>query len=405
MTRLDELPIELLLYITEYLSNQSDINAFVQTNWNLYRLLHFFLCRYNVRHHQSSALLWAARNGDAHLVTKLLNAGANIAALELPIETDHDIFTDVSKIESPLLLAAQGGHIAILKSMLSETRPGQACSPAQLRTVIHWAILSRDRELVELMIHHKAPLDPAGEEWEALSALSAAVVSKDESIIRRMLSIGAWNGPNELPCPIARAIDTGQPHVAKLLLDHGIRLCTDTGLCFIASRNDTITLQHMIDCGLDLSIDGHTALFTAIMDGQYEMVEFLIEKGANPHLVCELLTSGEGNSLKALYYSSIEFAIHFRHLPILKLLLAKGVLPDQDGLPLAVEKEFEEAVALLSEFSDQHLPLKELLEDFLDRQQSNGRDIGLDFDIPHKGWAIFDSNMPKEAEKLADPSL
>jgi ankyrin repeat protein len=161
----------------------------------------------------------------------------------------------------------------------------------------------------------------------------------------------------------------------------------------------------MIDCGLDLSIDGHTALFTAIMDGQYEMVEFLIEKGANPHLVCELLTSGEGNSLKALYYSSIEFAIHFRHLPILKLLLAKGVLPDQDGLPLAVEKEFEEAVALLSEFSDQHLPLKELLEDFLDRQQSNGRDIGLDFDIPHKGWAIFDSNMPKEAEKLADPSL
>lgn len=33
-------------------------------------------------------------------------------------------------------------------------------------------------------------------------------------------------------------------------------------------------------------MDGHAALFTAIMDGQYEMVEFLIEEGANPHLEC-----------------------------------------------------------------------------------------------------------------------
>ncbi|KAF7125941.1 hypothetical protein CNMCM5793_002300 [Aspergillus hiratsukae] len=243
--------------------------------------------------------------------------------------------------------------------MLFETRPGQACSPAQLCTVLHWAILSRDRELVELMIHHKAPLDPAGEEWEAPSALSAAVVSKDESIIRRMLSIGARNGPNEEPCPIARAISTGQPHVAKLLLDHGIRLCTDMGLCFIASRNDTIALQRMIDYGLDLNIDGHTALFTAIMHGQYEMVEFLIEKGANPHLLCELWTYGEGNILEALLYSSIGFAIHFRRLQILKLLLGKGVLPAEDDLPLAVEMELEEAVALLSEFSDQDLPQKE----------------------------------------------
>lgn len=154
----------------------------------------------------------------------------------------------------------------------------------------------------------------------------------------------------------------------------------------------------MIDYGLDLSIDGHTALFTAIMDGQYEMVEFLIEEGANPHLICEFSTSDGNDSFKTLFYSSIGVAIHFRRLQILKLLLAKGVLPADDDLPLAVEKEFEEAVALLSEFSDQDLPQKQTLQNFLFRQHNNGGDKGLDFDIPHKGWAIFDSTVFYESE-------
>ncbi|GIC89769.1 ankyrin repeat domain-containing protein [Aspergillus udagawae] len=404
MAQLDQLPIEVLLFIAEYLPGQRDINALTQVNRNLYHHLHFFLCRYNVKHHQGSALIWAAKKGHIRLATKLLNAGANIAHFESPAETNHDRNTRLSEIENPLLLAAQGGRIAILKSMLSETRPGQACSPAQLRTVLHWAIRARDSELVELMIHQKAPLDPAGEEREALSALGVAVVSRDESIIPRLLNAGARPGQNEEPCPIARAIETDQPQVVKLLLEHGIRLNSDTGLCFIASRNDKILLQCFIDYGLDLSMDGHAALFTAIMDGQYEMVEFLIEEGANPHLECELWTHDENGFFETLFYSSIGFAIHFRRLQILRLLLAKGVLPGQGDLCLAVKKEFEEAVALLSKFSNQDLPQKESIENYLLWQQINRQDNGLDFEIPHKSWFVFDSTLPQEPEKPAGPS-
>ncbi|KAF4278970.1 hypothetical protein KXV22_001153 [Aspergillus fumigatus] len=404
MAQLDQLPIEVLLFIAEYLPGQRDINALTQVNRSLYHHLHFFLCRYNVKHHQGSALIRAAKKGHIRLATKLLNAGANIAHFESPAETNHDRNTRLSEIENPLLLAAQGGHIAILKSMLSETRPGQACSPAQLRTVLHWAIRARDSELVELMIHQKAPLDPAGEEREALSALGVAVVSRDESIIPRLLNAGARPGQNEEPCPIARAIETDQPQVVKLLLEHGIRLNSDTGLCFIASRNDKILLQCFIDYGLDLSMDGHAALFTAIMDGQYEMVEFLIEEGANPHLECELWTHDENGFFETLFYSSIGFAIHFRRLQILRLLLAKGVLPGQGDLCLAVKKEFEEAVALLSKFSNQDLPQKESIENYLLWQQINRQDNGLDFEIPHKSWFVFDSTLPQEPEKPAGPS-
>ncbi|KAH1805861.1 hypothetical protein KXX27_009790 [Aspergillus fumigatus] len=151
-------------------------------------------------------------------------------------------------------------------------------------------------------------------------------------------------------------------------------------------------------------MDGHAALFTAIMDGQYEMVEFLIEEGANPHLECELWTHDENGFFETLFYSSIGFAIHFRRLQILRLLLAKGVLPGQGDLCLAVKKEFEEAVALLSKFSNQDLPQKESIENYLLWQQINRQDNGLDFEIPHKSWFVFDSTLPQEPEKPAGPS-
>lgn len=86
MTRLDQLPLELLCLILRGLPSERDINAFVQTNQSLYRLLHFFLCQHNIQFHQSSALLWAAKNGYTDLAERLLNAGANIAAFESPAD-------------------------------------------------------------------------------------------------------------------------------------------------------------------------------------------------------------------------------------------------------------------------------------------------------------------------------
>ncbi|KAB8079751.1 hypothetical protein BDV29DRAFT_164278 [Aspergillus leporis] len=138
MARLNQLPNELLLLSAQYLHNQRDINAFVQTNKTLYHALHVFLCRFNVQHHQNSALLWAARNGHIGLVARLLDAGANIAVYESPTEIayDPDNLVDLFKT-NPLLAAAQGGHIGTLKAMLSEKKPDQACSPAQLRRVLH----------------------------------------------------------------------------------------------------------------------------------------------------------------------------------------------------------------------------------------------------------------------------
>src|SRR4051812_9067142 len=112
MAQLLELPNELLLLIARYLPYQKDINSLVQTNRQLYVLLNVFLCKFNIQHHQSSALTWAASNGNDHLAKRMLEAGASIAS-----------FDTSETAENPLLCAVIAGHISTLKVMLSEKRP------------------------------------------------------------------------------------------------------------------------------------------------------------------------------------------------------------------------------------------------------------------------------------------
>jgi hypothetical protein len=62
--------------------------------------------------------------------------------------------------------------------------------------------------------------------------------------------------------------------------------------------------------------------------------------------------------MDSFVYTTIGFALYFGYLEIVKLLLAKGVHPDKTDLRLATERNFEEEIALLSEFSYDNLPKK-----------------------------------------------
>lgn len=240
----------------------------MQTNQNLHCLLHFFLYQHNIQFHQTSALLWAAKNGYTDLAKGLLNAGANIAASESPAEIAHTIDTRdlLKEVENPLLYTAQGGHLDTLNSMLSEARSDLVCSPPQLRTVLHRAIRCRDNKLVGLMIKNNAPLDPAGDARWAFSALGIAVASLNDFIIPRLREAGAKSGHSDSPSPLANAIFTNQRPVVELL-KQGERLHFDGALMQIARKNDK---------SLDELLIKYDALEMDIFDTHYDMVESLI---------------------------------------------------------------------------------------------------------------------------------
>lgn len=383
MSRLEELPLKILILISGYLPKEKDISSFVQTNRHLCRLLHLYLCQHNVRHNGGSALLWAARNGESQLTRRLLDAGADISSFDSDAERCHDFrlvsvsegviggtsrpgnINDILKrIKNPLLLAAQGSHITTLDLILSERRARQICSPAQLRTVLHWAIRSHDRELVERVISRNAPLDPAGNQNQALSALGVAVESHYDAIIPQLLELGARRGRSEYPGPLDQAIMTEQPQVVELLLKYSEWLTSDLGLVYIAWTNNMTVLQLLIDNGLDLNPWGVSAFFAAILYGNHELAEFMLDKGLNANFAHEIIQRGNDT-----YWSSpIGLAIRFRHFDILKLLIARGLSPEQRDIEFAVKNGYEDDVALLSKFSEHQLDEKDLLADHVSHE-------------------------------------
>ncbi|KAI2819742.1 hypothetical protein CBS147343_2997 [Aspergillus niger] len=358
MASLANLPLELLRWVAEYLTTQRDISHLMQTTKRLYHTIHPLLCEYNIQHDDSSALVWAAQKGNALLVDKLLAAGANIAAYVPPAryivrKIRRGTGADPWAKNNPLLYAAQGGHMEVLGILLAETRSGHAASSAQLRSVLHWALRQHDGQLVERMLAHKAPLDPATEARCAPSALGVAVAAGYKSILPRLLDIGAWPGLRECPCPTEQAVCNNRPDILRILLDHGIGLYGDDALCHIAHNDDRSMLQLFLEYDIDLVEYGSAALFTAIRDGHYEMAELLIDNGALKDVSCDLYPPS--GLFPGTPYSAVGFAILYERVDILRLLLEKGFLPAPSDLDLAKERNFDEAVSLLAPFAKREL--------------------------------------------------
>ncbi|KAI2900126.1 hypothetical protein CBS11852_2920 [Aspergillus niger] len=358
MASLANLPLELLRWVAEYLTTQRDISHLMQTTKRLYHTIHPLLCEYNIQHDDSSALVWAAQKGNALLVDKLLAAGANIAAYVPPArhivrKIRRGTGADPWAKNNPLLYAAQGGHMEVLGILLAETCSGHAASSAQLRSVLHWALRQHDGQLVERMLAHKAPLDPATEARCAPSALGVAVAAGYKSILPRLLDIGARPGLRECPCPTEQAVCNNRPDILRILLDHGIGLYGDDALCHIAHNDDRSMLQLFLEYDIDLVEYGSAALFTAIRDGHYEMAELLIDNGALKDVSCDLYPPS--GLFPGTPYSAVGFAILYERVDILRLLLEKGFLPAPSDLDLAKERNFDEAVSLLAPFAKREL--------------------------------------------------
>lgn len=110
-----------------------------------------------------------------------------------------------------------------------------------------------------------------------------------------------------------------------------------------------------------------------IMHGNYEVVESLIDKGANPHLSRQMIDLEPGSS----FYGTI-------HSGIAKHLLAKGVLPDRADFLLAADRhKFS-----LSEFSYEDLPQKNDVFNYVWWQISERYKKGLGINVIEANYLV-----------------
>jgi ankyrin repeat protein len=180
--------------------------------------------------------LWAAcQNGSAAMVRKLLEAGANPNAALLSGET-------------PLMTAARSGQPEVVRLLLAKNAIVNARA-TRSQTALMWAVAQQHHEVVKLLLAHGADVKARTDTWNQL-----------------------WQtGPDQDIHP--------DYHV-------WIRQGGFTPLLFAAREGDLESARLLVAAGADVNDEtaqGISATVLAAHSGNGDLVEFLLEKGADPN--------------------------------------------------------------------------------------------------------------------------
>ena len=210
--------------------------------------------------------LWAAcQNGGEAMVRLLLDAGANPNAALLLGET-------------PLMVAARAGKPAVAELLIAKDANINARA-ARGQTALMWAVAQKHPDVVKVLLAHGADLRARSDEWSEVMAL-----------------------PPHGYLEYNRAIPHGK----------------DTALLFAARVSDLESAKLLVAAGADVNDAdawGVSATTLAAHAGFEDVVEFLLDKGADPNAA-------------AAGFTPLHAAVMHRNEKMVAALLAHGADPN-----------------------------------------------------------------------------
>jgi ankyrin repeat protein len=212
--------------------------------------------------------LWTAcQNGSATMVRRLLEAGANPNAALVSGET-------------VLMTASRSGKPEVVEMLLAKGADVNARA-TRGQTALMWAIAQRHSEVVRVLLAHGADIQARTQVWTQL-----------------------WQtGPQQDVHPDYH-----------LRIQHG----GNTPLMFAAREGDLASAKLLVAAGAnvnDVAPYGVSATVLAAHSGNGELVEFLLQKGADPN------AAGAG-------YTALHAAILRGNKKAVRALLARGADPN-----------------------------------------------------------------------------
>ncbi len=253
-----------------------------------------------------TALIFASRMGDKFIVKTLINAGANInakdqdggtALTEAAKAGQADIVrlllkegSDITATEygrKAWMLAAEGGHTAVVKILIGDTHDVDERAGALEYTTLIEAALRGRVETVRYLIKRGADVNATSKYGE--TALMHAAAGGHIKVVNILLGAGASVNAADSGgmTPLMWAARSGFAQVVRLLIQKGagIKARTKYGItALILAADYPETLRILIEKGADINARGfldRTALMQAAGLGRVESVYLLLDAGAD----------------------------------------------------------------------------------------------------------------------------
>jgi ankyrin repeat protein len=264
----------------------------------------------------TTALHWAAHWNDAETVSLLLKAGAN------PRATNR--FG-----ASPLSESAALGNAALVEMLLKAGASPKALTTADGETILMTAARAGNEQAVKLLLDGGADVN-AKEAFKGQTALMWAAAERHAGVVKLLLDHGAdWR-------VLSTSHETKMPKLSAASSVSPMPRGGMSALHFAAREGDILTTRVMLDAGVDidhLDVDKTTALTVALMNKQYTLAKFLLDRGAQTNLQDALGRTAlyAAIDMRNEDYSATPGRLALDPMPsidIVKALLDRGASPD-----------------------------------------------------------------------------
>ena len=264
----------------------------------------------------ATALWLAATNGSATMVNRLLEAAADPNA-------------SLKMGETPLMAAARSGNVRAVEGLLAGGAEIDAREHERGQTALMWAVAQQHADVARVLIQKGADLEARSQVYYQLENTAG---NTNTSGNFRMARGGST--------PLLFAARNGDVETAKVLVEAGAKVndsaASGTSALVVAAHSGHGQLAiYLLEQGADpkAADAGYTALHAAVLRSQIELVDALLDHGADPNVRVEHGTPGRrfsaDYSIRSQLIGATAFwmAAKYGELEILRTLAKRGADP------------------------------------------------------------------------------